>query len=281
MYVRSAPSWSACGSFIFNGLKKRKPEAYRIGSIMADPVVILIHGATLNWASWNPLRRHLDPRLRVVAVDLPGHGARSNERYTLEGAVRVVAEAAKEVAPAKVVLMGDSLGGYTSMAAASSIPRDQLAGLVIGGCTANFVGAPLRALRLRWFIFGSIAIPIFGEQRLVRRSIPKVMRKMGHTEADTQALLDAHVRMSAFGEAVAALANLDFLPKVAAIDAPILFFNGTKDKYPMQGEAKFLAAAKKGEAQHFDCEHGVTLLKSREIAEAANRFIERILPAAK
>jgi len=246
---------------------------------MDRTAVILIHGATLNRASWNPLRRHLDPRLHVIAVDLPGHGSRSSERYTLEGAVRVVADTAKEVAPAKVVLMGDSLGGYTSMAAASSIPRERLAGLVIGGCTENFEGAPLRALRWRWFLFGSIVIPVFGEQRLVRRSIPKVMRKMGHSEADTQALLDAHVRVSAFGEAVAALAHLDFLPKVAAIDAPILFLNGVKDKYPMMGEAKFLKAAKRGETQHFDCEHGVTLLKSREVAEAANRFIERVVSA--
>src|SRR5881394_46525 len=87
-----------------------------------SPALILIHGATLNWASWNPVRRHLDPRWRVLAIDLPGHGARRGERYTVEGAAEAVAAAAKAVAPAKVVLIGDSLGGYSAMAASASIP---------------------------------------------------------------------------------------------------------------------------------------------------------------
>jgi len=243
---------------------------------MSDPVLILVHGATLNGASWNPVRRYLDPRYRVVAVDLPGHGARRSEPYTVEGAVRVVAQAAKEVAPAKVVLIGDSLGGYTSMAAASSIAAQQLAALIVGGCSQNFFGAPLRALRSRWFLFGKILIPVFGEERLVKRLMPKAMRKMGHDEADTNAIINAHVRMRAFGEAVAALAHKDFLPTVAAIDVPIVFFNGTKDKSPMGSEALFAKTAKHGEVKHFECEHGVTLWKSREFAQFVNGYLGRL-----
>src|SRR5262245_14498439 len=116
-------------------------------------VLILSHGATLNAASWNPVRRHLDPRWNVVAIDLPGHGSRRNEHYTLEGAAEAIAAAAKAVAPEKVVLIGDSLGGYSSMAAAASVPREQLAALVVGGCSTNFIGAPLKSLKRRWALF--------------------------------------------------------------------------------------------------------------------------------
>jgi hypothetical protein len=59
-----------------------------------QPSVILIHGATLNGRSWDPVRRAIDPRLRVLAPDLPGHGARQHERYTLQGGVDTIVGAA-------------------------------------------------------------------------------------------------------------------------------------------------------------------------------------------
>ena len=31
----------------------------------ADPVLILLHGATLNGRMWDPVRRYLDPKLEV------------------------------------------------------------------------------------------------------------------------------------------------------------------------------------------------------------------------
>jgi pimeloyl-ACP methyl ester carboxylesterase len=58
------------------------------------PTIILVHGATLNGRMWDPVRRHLDPACDVVTVDLPGHGSRT-DRYTLEGARKVIAEAAR------------------------------------------------------------------------------------------------------------------------------------------------------------------------------------------
>ena len=241
------------------------------------PAILFIHGATLNWASWNPVRHHLDPRWRVLAIDLPGHGARRGEPYSLEGAVQAVAAAAKEVAPEKVVLVGDSLGGYSSMAAAASIPKEQLAGLVVGGCSQNFIGASLRALKLRWFIFRAVMLPLFGEEKLARKNVPKLLRKMGHTEADIEAMIAAHIRFRAFGEATAALGNLDFLPKVAAIEAPIVFFNGDKDRFPVADEARFVAAARRGEARRFDCEHGVSLWKPAEFARFLDDWVERVV----
>ena len=40
----------------------------------SQPAVILVHGATLNGRSWDPVRRLIDPRLHVLAPDLPGFG---------------------------------------------------------------------------------------------------------------------------------------------------------------------------------------------------------------
>jgi len=116
------------------------------------PVVMLLHGATLNGRMWDPVRRLLDPRWRVLTPDLPGHGARYAERYTLEAAAATVAEMAREAGSAPLVVGGDSLGGYSTMAAASRLPRGQLKGLILGGCSLNYRGGALRALRWRGWL---------------------------------------------------------------------------------------------------------------------------------
>lgn len=92
---------------------------------------------------WDAVRRDLNPSYRVIALDLPGHGAHADGRFTLAAATAAVAAAARSVAPAPVLLVGDSLGGYTAMAAASAVPAKQLRGLMIGGASSNFGHAKL------------------------------------------------------------------------------------------------------------------------------------------
>ena len=45
--------------------------------------VILVHGATLNARSWDPVRRLIDPRLRVLAPET--EEVRSGPEAKLEG----------------------------------------------------------------------------------------------------------------------------------------------------------------------------------------------------
>lgn len=239
------------------------------------PVLILLHGAGGNQAMWNPVRRHLDPRWRVVALDLPGHGSKSDGHYTLEGAVETVAAEVRRLAPARVVLVGDSLGGYSSMASAWAIPPERIAGLAIGGCTQNITGKTLRQLRTRKFMMRVMAA-LLGPKRLVAKSREALVKKglMGREDAD--ALVVGGLRLAAWGEAVDALADRDFLGKLSQIQPPILFINGDKDTGPVAGEAAFLAAARHADVARFPCEHGVSLWLPAEFAGAVNRFVERL-----
>jgi len=239
----------------------------------AAPVLILLHGAGGNQAMWNAVRRHLDPRWQVLALDLPGHGSKSDSHYTVEAAVETVAAAVRHLAPARVVLVGDSLGGYTSMASALVIPPDQLAGLAIGGCTQNFIGKPLRALR-RTALMVRVMLALFNPTKLIARSAGKLVKK-GIRRDDVDALIAAGLNMQGYVQAVQSIGNRDFLSRVPAIPAPILFINGDKDKGPVAHEAEFLAAARNGSAQRFPCEHGVSLWMPAEFAGAVNRFVER------
>ncbi len=170
---------------------------------------------------------------------------------------------------------GDALGGYSAMAAAAQLPAAQLKGLVLGGCSLNFTGRALRALRWRGRLGAWIAA-LVGERRFVRGHLTKVLKRMGHSQADVEALIGGGIHLGAFAQAVEALAKVDFLPRVAAIEQPVLFFNGLRDKAAMTHEADFVAAAKNASSCHFDCQHGASLWRAREFAAVTDEFIVRV-----
>jgi pimeloyl-ACP methyl ester carboxylesterase len=239
-----------------------------------DPVVILVHGATLNGRMWAPVRRHLSPALRVVAPDLPGHGSRLGERYTLEGAVAVLAAAARSVAPAPVILAGDSLGAYSSLAAAAAVPQERLKGLVLAGATFNFVGNSVISYVFKGWLFKALA-GVFGEQRVIAKLMPKAFGPKGFdlSSGDARAILDAGMSVVVFGQAVQALRGVDHRSALAAIEQPVLILNGDLDRVNVDEEASFLAVAKHASSRRFaDCEHGISLWKPQKFADCINQF---------
>ena len=245
-------------------------------SVNRRPTIILVHGATLNGRMWDPVRRHLDPAFDVLTVDLPGHGTRT-DRYTLEGARKVIAEAARSVAPSPVILVGDSLGAYSSMAAASAIPKEQLRGLVLGGATFQFVGPGVLPYVLKGALFGVLAT-VFGDQRISDALMPKVLKgEFKLDAADAQAIMDAKVRSSAFGDAVHALRGIDFRAILAAIPQPTLLVNGDGDTVNVRQEQSFLDAARDARTQRLPCKHGVSLWHPKEFAALVDAFAKRVL----
>ena len=245
------------------------------------PVLILIHGATLNGHMWDPVRRHLDPRFpQVIAPDLPGHGSRRDEVYTLQGAVDTVVAAARSANGAPVVLSGDSLGGYSCLAAAASVPAAQLKGLVLGGCTANLIGfKAMLPFRARVLMFKTL-MALSNEDKLMAKSLLKVRKSLLDAQVlpeDIDALFKAGMSLTAYIQAVKALTGVDFRSKLAAIPQPVLLVNGTKDHVMMAQEPSFLAAAQHGSRHVFEnCEHGVSLQRSAGFAALINEFVGRI-----
>jgi pimeloyl-ACP methyl ester carboxylesterase len=244
----------------------------------AAPVLVLLHGAGGNQAMWNAVRRHLDPRWRVVAIDLPGHGSLRDGHFTIAAAVETVKAEVARLAPARVVLVGDSLGGYTSIATAAALPPSRVAGLAIGGCTTNFEGKAWARLRRKgWVVRASMAL--MGQKRFLAKSAEKLVRQ-GIRRDDVDALMAAGLRMQAWVEAANDIGNVDYLAQVRTIDAPILYINGDKDKDPVSHEAEFVAATRHPSTQRFACEHGVSLWKPAEFAAAVDRFVEQLASKA-
>lgn len=242
------------------------------------PTIILIHGATLNGASWAPVRRALEPEFNVVAPDLPGHGARRAEKFTLQAAVDTVVAAVRAVAPAPVILVGDSLGAYTAQAAAAHLPAGQLKGLVLGGASQDFSGPRLWPHLAKAWLFRAL-FAVRDEQKMVADKMPGLLSgEFGLAPADVKATLEAGMSLAVFPQAMKELHKVDFRGKMAAITQPILFVNGDKDSYHVRGEKTYVAAAQDATVQHFaDCEHGVSMRRSAEFAGVVRQFAQRAL----
>ncbi len=241
------------------------------------PVVVLIHGAGLNGASWSAVRRVIDPRIRLLTPDLPGHGARIAEPYTLRGAVDTVVAAVRSAGDVPVIVGGDSLGGYTSTAAAAALPPAQLKGLILSGCSANMIGTrlllPFMARKL-----GSQLMTLLMSQRQIDKALIKKLREFGIDEADISIMMDATMNPGIFPQAVDAIRGVDFRAMVAAIPQPILLVNGAKDAICMGQEPAFFAAAQAPQRHIFEqTDHGVSLLRSADFAALVNRFSAPLL----
>ena len=111
---------------------------------MSDPTrLVLVHGSRLSHTQWAPQVPLLEDTFDLVLPDLPGHGSRAGEPFTLDRAVGALAAAVEEPTRGngggRVVLVGHSLGGYAAMAYAACFPR-RLDGLVLIGSAAVPVG---------------------------------------------------------------------------------------------------------------------------------------------
>jgi pimeloyl-ACP methyl ester carboxylesterase len=109
--------------------------AYEWGE--GDIPVLMIHGNSSSHEVFRPqwegplVRRH-----RLVAFDLPGHGASGNARhpdftYTRPGFADVAIQVIQELELASPVVLGFSLGGHIAMEMAARLPN--LRGLMICG----------------------------------------------------------------------------------------------------------------------------------------------------
>lgn len=201
---------------------------------MPGTPIVLVHGIRLSSACWVQLRSLLAPR-EVYAVDLPGHGTRRGERFTIERAAEVVAEAMTD-AGRPVVLVGHSLGGYAAIAAAARYPQ-LVARLVVAGSTL-VPGAPLRGA-----FSGASALlsrlPDGGEQvsaRALRRMVPGQV---------ADAVIDAGVATEAVPDVMAAAADFDPLGELASYTGPVQLVNGAHDHFRLQ-ERRFLDACQHG-----------------------------------
>lgn len=197
--------------------------------------IVLVHGIRLNRRCWVEVADRLAPEHEVVAVDLPGHGTRRGERFTLPSAVDAV-RAGIDRAGGRALVVGHSLGGYAAMATAASAP-DQVAGLIMAGST--LIPGPALATPFRMMHRLLSARADGGEavsERVFARVLPpRVADEIARGGIATEAIPDVLHAFSA----------LDPISALATYPGPTWLINGGHDHFRLH-EQRFLAASAAG-----------------------------------
>ena len=87
--------------------------------------LILLHGSTSSLFMWDGWARALSPDLRVIRMDLPGHGLTGpdpRERYAAPEMAEVVVAVADALGVSRFSLAGNSMGGRVALAVALAHP---------------------------------------------------------------------------------------------------------------------------------------------------------------
>lgn len=213
---------------------RRMPQGE--GASMTSSIV-LIHAVRSSRTMWKGQTRRLHRRgFQVIAPDLPGHGRRRGEAFTLDGAMATIEEAVT-ACDEPPVLVGLSLGGYLTLHWASRNPG-RLDSVVAADCT--IVPGPATARLYGLWITMKDWLPGDSDARVERAFARRHSRKAARRYYGGGR---AH---GVVRTVVRTISTLDLLADVAAIDVPLTFVNGEHDPF-RRHEALFVEAARDGE----------------------------------
>ncbi|MEU3948278.1 alpha/beta fold hydrolase [Streptomyces sp. NPDC029526] len=201
----------------------------------ADAVpMVFVHGTRFSAGQWSSQVAALRDEFPVVAVDLPGHGERSAQPWSLSAATDIIASAVDSLGRGPALVVGHSLGGYAALEFARCRP-ERLRGLVLAGASASTRGLWAAPYRL---VAGLVSrVPADRLTRwndwLLRRLYPRNV-----VEATIRSGYAFHTLPAAWGEV---LGRFD-ADAMRHVKAPVLILNGEKDTAFRAGEADFARA---------------------------------------
>lgn len=199
------------------------------------PAIVFVHGTRVTRAVWTPQMSGLADEFRTIALDLPGHGQRADEPFTLAGAADLVGRVIDADADGRAIVVGLSLGGYVAMDLAARTP-ERVRGMVLAGATAE----PDWPLRLGFTAFAWALTALSG---VAADGISRRYYERRFPPAIADPIVAAGFWPAGGAAAVRAVAAERFLPRIAAYPGPTLLINGEWDLPFRLGARRFAAAA--------------------------------------
>lgn len=210
-----------------------------------DRCVVLLHGYLESMLVWEEFVPYLYKQVRVVTLDLPGHGISvvTGEIHTMDFLADTVAEGLRTLGIERCTLVGHSMGGYVALAFCERHP-DMLDGLVLLSSTPN-PDTPEKAENRR----REIELVRAGKKDLLARVAPAA----GFAEQNRVRMQDAIEDLSeqvfvTEDEGIVALLSgmitrRDQNEMLRKTSVPVLFILGRKDDYiPVEAAEAMVAA---------------------------------------
>lgn len=203
--------------------------------------IVLLHGIRTSATMWRnqllPLAEH---DLEVHAVDLPAHGARMGEPFSLEATFDAIEAALDPGSPADGLedpprlLVGLSLGGYLAIEFAARRPGS-LDGLIAASCSTRPRGVALRGYQR---LAAAIArLPDRG------RGLNDSMARWFLPPSAVEDVIAGGVALDVMAPAVGAVGELDIEAALGRIECPVWLVNGRFDHFRLE-ERRMLRAAR-------------------------------------
>ncbi|XGX77434.1 2-succinyl-6-hydroxy-2,4-cyclohexadiene-1-carboxylate synthase [Terrabacter sp. BE26] len=232
-----------------------------------------MHGSRLGSSQWAPQVPLLRDEVDLALVDLPGHGTRVAEPFSLRRCVEVIDEAVRAVPPGTpVVLVGHSLGGYAAMAYAAAHP-DALDGLVLAGASATPTGPGAAVYR------GVAALTDrLGTERMTRLN-DRVLRRLYPAERIEPVIAGGYYfepTATAWREVMTHCRPT----MLAHVACPVLLLNGQFDQLRVGVRAYLRACPSAREEVIRRASHLSNLDQPEAFADALLRFTRQVLDSA-
>lgn len=246
------------------------------------PSVVLIHGwAYDSLATWHRLVPLLAGRLRVIAVDLRGHGKsdRVRERFDLNDLADDVAAVLDALGAGRVAVVGYSMGGMVAQALARRHPA-RVERLVLGATAAH-----------PWPHRGPVVLLLVAARALARLdpgALPRFLHRYltgrgaippEHAAWLWEALLDRDVDLH--HEAGFAIARFDARPWVGSLRLPVLCLIPARDQLVrparQRATAELIPGARAVEIE--GARHEAIFTHPRQLADAILSFVAPAPPA--
>ena len=204
--------------------------------------VLLLHGTTDSWRSFEGVLPHLPTSLHAFALTQRGHGdaTRPVTGYAPQDFAADLAAFMDTLKLGPAVVVGHSMGSYIAQRFALDYP-DRTLGLVLMGSFTTARGNPV-VLDLWHSVVSTLMDPI-DPSFVLEFQRSTLARPVPQTLLDTVVQESLKVPARVWKAAFAALLETDFSGELGAINAPTLIIWGEQDVFFRRREQEALMAA--------------------------------------
>jgi 3-oxoadipate enol-lactonase / 4-carboxymuconolactone decarboxylase len=199
---------------------------WRIDGRADAPPLLLVNSLGTDHAMWNPVLGGLARYFKVIRFDQRGHGASDAPpgNYTIEMLGRDALAVADAAGATRFCYVGVSLGGMVGMWVAASAP-ERVERIVLANTSAQLApqGFDERITQVMLGGVAAITDAVLGRFFTARYAA----RRTEHYETVRQTLLS--IDATGYAGCCAAIRDMDLVPMLSRIVAPVLVIAGTHD----------------------------------------------------